>query len=77
MRRKKSRDEAKKSILWHAERRAHPFLVGEVALVIGPLWSLVEVEGLIAELVREGTIRAISDEEKKRWDFQHGYIRCK
>ncbi len=76
MRKKKSRDEAKETVLRHAERRDHPFLVGEVALAIGPLWSLTEVEGLISEVVRGGGIRPITEEEKERWDLRHGYIRC-
>lgn len=77
MRKKQSREEAKKTILRHAERREHPVLVGEAALVLGPLWSLTEVESLISEMVREGGIRPITEEEKARWDLRHGYTRCK
>jgi hypothetical protein len=36
--------------------RSRPALIGEVALAIGPLWSLEETEDLLDSLVLEGSV---------------------
>lgn len=71
---KKNRAEAKKSILAWVEVKERPFLVGEVALLLGSAWSIRETEGLLAELSQEGRIRSLTAAERKKHEIQHGYI---
>jgi len=68
-------DQAKERILTGPHRRI--LRVGDVALLLGPLWSLVETEALLHEMVQEGTLRGLTDEEKRQLDTRHGFVRCK
>jgi len=72
---KLTRDEAKERILTGPRKRI--LLVGDVALLLGPLWSLVETEALLYEMVQEGSLRTLTTEEKHRLDTRHGFLRCK
>lgn len=49
-------------------------LVGEVALTLGPLWSLVDAESLVAKMGTDKLVRPINETEKKRFDVCNGWV---
>lgn len=76
MQKKKTPKQAREKALWLFTRTERPVLVGHLALEL-PYYSLVEVEGILLQLVTEGLIRLASEEEKQFFGIQHGFVRCK
>jgi hypothetical protein len=57
--RKATRDEAKARALKLLHERNRPTLIGEVAVAIGPLWTLEEAEALLEQLAKEGLVKRV------------------
>ena len=64
----------KKMILEAYARTDRPILAGPVSMLRGWAGSMAEAETLLEEMVVEGTLRRVTDAEKKRFDVQTGYF---
>lgn len=66
--RRRTEEEARETILDFLRRDNHrPIMVGELALRIGPLWSLADTESLAYRMVAEGKIREATPKEVAAW----------
>ena len=59
--RKATGAEARERVLELLRKVERPVLIGEAALVIGPLWTLEETEALLEGLVTEGLAERVVD----------------
>lgn len=64
----------KKLVLEAYARTDRPILAGPASMLRGWNGSLAETEALLEEMVSEGTLRRVTDSEKKRFDVQTGYV---
>lgn len=73
--RRRSEEEAREAIIDLLRRDSHhPIMVGELALYIGPLWSLVDTENLAYRMVAEGKLREATPEEVKLYGHNGFYL---
>ena len=68
---------AKEQVIDYARDRESPIMVGEVALMLGPLCTISEALSVLAELESEGLVRPLTKAEQKKFDRRMGYIWCK
>lgn len=73
--RRRTEEEAREAILDLLRRNNHrPIMVGELALYIGPLWSLADTEKLAYRLVAEGKLREATPKEVAAWSHDGFYL---
>lgn len=68
--------EAKEETLRYFESKSRPVVIGEVAMHLGPTWTLDEVDSMFSKLVSDGKIRCLTAEERWATGVQHGFVRC-
>lgn len=70
------KDEAKEAILTMAKKASRPLLVGVAAIKLGYFWNIFRTEELFEELVDEGKLRMITQDEQKFFglDCPDGYF---
>ena len=67
-------DQQKQSILDHAKKRdPRPILTGEVALMLGWWASLRDTEAVLDDMVKDGVLRFVTNEECLTFGVRHGY----
>lgn len=68
-------EEAKARVLELFRKTPHrPVLIGEAALLLGPMWTLGETESLLAQMRTEGVIRKTVPSDFLHKDRKEGYV---
>lgn len=70
---KPTREQARQKALWLFARTERPVLVGHLSLEL-PYYSLDDAESVLLEMVRDGLIRPVTEEEKVEYDIRHGFM---
>ena len=70
-----SPDEQKNTILAYAHKRLpRPILIGEMAVLLGWWATLKDTEIIMNEMVAEGLLRCLTEEERRGFGIRHGYL---
>ena len=50
-----------------------PILIGRLAIGVGWWWSIADTEVLLKQMVAEGILRELTEEERQQFDVRFGY----
>jgi len=71
-RQKKTEEKAREIVVCYMQKKQYrPVLVGELALEIGPLWTLDDTEFLLNCMLREGSVRRATEKEKSQYCIEY------